>query len=91
MEGYNINGKQTSKLIDEDSTDPNWPKKVSEVAEPYYETLGSSKPMTLVIHPPTGLSASEEALSNLWIVLVSLAVLAGGIVLIKKFVIKPKE
>lgn len=54
------------------------------------KTLGTSKSETLVIHEPTGLSMSEEYKSNLGIVLISLVILAGGVFLIKKFVLTPK-
>ncbi len=54
-------------------------------------TVGTAKSETISIHEPTGLTQREEAQSNLWIVLVVLVILATGIVLIKKFVLTPKE
>lgn len=54
-------------------------------------TLGTSKAETISIHAPTGLNAFEEIQSNIVIVLVALVVFAGGIVLIKKFILNPKK
>lgn len=56
-----------------------------------YPTLGTGKSETLVIHAPTGLNRVETILSNTVIVLIALVVLAGGIVLIKKFVLVSKN
>ena len=54
-------------------------------------TMGTSKSETIVIHEPTGLSMEDAPKANLGIVLIVLVILAGGIILIKKFVLTPKN
>ena len=59
--------------------------------ESFTPTLGTSKSVTVMIKAPTGLNGAENIVSNLSILLVVLVVFAGGIVLIKKYVIVPKK
>ena len=83
IEGYDITGTErpeTSK-----------PVSPSEIKDNIYPTLGTAKSETLVIHAPTGLNSVEKILSNTVIVLISLVVLAGGIILIKKFVLTQRN
>lgn len=88
LESYDITGEnnpETSKTGDLANVPSN---DVTKLEPP---TLGTSKSETIVIHEPTGLSISEAPKANLGIVLIVLVILAGGIVLIKKFVLTPKN
>ena len=79
LEGYDITGTEapeTSRSV-----------KISDIKGNIYPTLGTAKSETVVLHAPTGLNSIERILSNTVIVLIALVILAGGIVLIKKFVI----
>lgn len=84
IEGYDINGSmapETSQV-----------RKLETVTgERFTPTLGTSKSVTVMIKAPTGLNQAENILSNLSILLVVLVVFAGGILLIKKYVIVPKK
>ena len=88
LEGYDINGEEeaeTSKIRN--------PEDIDEKPEPKFTpTLGSSKSETVVITDPAGLNIVDNVVgSNLGIVLIVLVVLAGGIILIKKYVLVPKN
>lgn len=84
IEGYDINGEtapETSQV-----------RKLSTIIdESFTPTLGTSKSVSVMITSPTGLDVADNILSNLSILLVVLIVFAGGIVLIKKYVIVPKK
>jgi len=82
IQGYDITESETSKVMS---------KEEIEASDNIYPTLGTAKSETLVIHAPTGQNNIEKILSNTVIVLISFTVLAGGIVLIKKFVLKDKN
>lgn len=82
IEGYDVNG-----TIDPETSENKW---IPDIVDPYYPTLATSKSETIVIHAPTGMNIIQNYTSNLIIVLVVLVILAVGIVLIKKFVLKPK-
>lgn len=83
VEGYDINGKadpETSKVHHIGELDGANPK--------YTPTLATGKSATIIITVPAGLNLIENVVeSNLGIVLVALVLLAGGLVLIKKYVI----
>ena len=85
LKAYDITGKTVagySETAKDPGSDP--------ITDPLTPTVGTSKSETIVIHEPTGLTKTEEAKSNLIIVLVAFVILAVGIVLIKKFVLKSK-
>ena len=82
IEGYDVNGS-----IAPETSENKW---IPDIVDPYYPTLATSKSETIVIHAPTGLNIVQNYTSNLIIVLAVLVILAVGIVLIKKFVLKPK-
>ena len=82
-----MDGKQTSEV-----------RKLEELDQPdpytgrYTPTISMSKSATITINAPTGLELVDNIVgANLRIVLIALVVLAGGLVLIKKFVLVPKE
>lgn len=82
IEGYDIIGKdmpETSRVV-----------LIEEIKNNIYPTLGTAKSETIEIHAPTGLSKMQEIGANTLIALISLTVLAGGIVLIKKRVLAYK-
>lgn len=83
VEGYDINGKtdpETSKVHHIGELDGENPK--------YTPTLTTGKSATIVITVPAGLNLVENVVeSNLGIVLLALILLAGGLVLIKKYVL----
>ncbi len=87
IEGYDVTGKldhETSKVRAPEDVDGDDPK--------YTPTISTGKSQVVVITPPTGLTAVQNAIhSNLGIVLIALVVLAAGIVLIKVFVIDSKK
>ena len=83
LRGYDITGenkKETAEYM-----------KITEIEDPIYPTIATSKSETLVIHAPTGLSNKQELEANTIIVLSALIVFATGIVLIKKVVIKTNK
>ena len=85
LKGYDITESENSKPVSRDEIqDPDFRNNI-------YPTLGTAKSETLVIHAPTGQNNIEKILSNTVIVLIAFTVLAGGIVLIKKFVLKDKN
>ena len=89
LQGYDITGEEkpeTSEFMDISKLNVD-----GREGNNIYPTLGTAKSETFVIIPPTGLNTVENVLSNTVIVLIAISVLAGGIVLIKKFVIKTKN
>ena len=84
IEGYDINGKaepETSEV-----------RKIDTINDgSFTPTLGTSKSASVIIKAPTGLNTADNIISNLSILLVVLVVFAGGILLIKKYVIVPKK
>ena len=93
---YSENGKVSLKGYDITESENSRPVSRDEIQDPdfrnnIYPTLGTAKSETLVIHAPTGQNNIEKILSNTVIVLIAFTVLAGGIVLIKKFVLKDKN
>ena len=98
IEGYDIDGhgegsnhvgpKETSKV--RHLTDLEYPH--HEYKGVYTPTISMSRAQTITITEPTGLSIiGNKVTSNLGIVLIVLVVFAVGVVLIKKFVLVPKE
>lgn len=88
LESYDITGEnkpETSKIGDLSNVPTN------DVTKLEPATMGTSKSETIVIHEPTGLSMEEAPKANLGIVLIVLVILTGGIILIKKFVLTPKN
>lgn len=85
LQGYRIGDKEkvTSEVRKIGELDPENPT--------YYPTLTTSKSPMVVISQGTGLTFQDNVVSNLGIVLVVLIVFAGGLILIKKFVITPKK
>ena len=81
MQGYDITGKERTETSFEISKDE------SIDNDNIYLTLGTAKSETVVFHAPEGQNRIERILSNTIIAIVSLSILVGGIVLIKKFVI----
>lgn len=83
LEGYGLItdvAPESSEIHKPEELDGDKPK--------FVPTLGTDKSETIIIATPTGLSFGESMVgSNLWIVLVALIVLAGGLVVIKKFVL----
>lgn len=57
----------------------------------YTPTLSTGKSQTTSITPPAGLSGTDRIFTYAGITLVVLVIFAGGIILIKKYAIKPKE
>jgi len=93
---YSENGKVSLKGYDITESENSRPVSRDEIQDPdfrnnIYPTLGTAKSETLVIHAPTGQNNIEKILSNTVIVLIAFTVLAGGIVLIKKFVLTGKK
>ncbi len=86
VEYYDVDGKLTSS---DTYTEENRKKDDDKI--PYLPTIGTSKSETVVFHAPTGLPISERVQTNVIIALVALVTLAGGIVLIKKYVLKTKQ
>ncbi len=101
-EGYDINANQeaeTSKVrnisevkteqfkIDETRTVEVSTFKTSDTAVELTPTLSTGKSPTTVIAPPAGLPESSEWMAYTGTALVILIMLAGGIILIKKYVI----
>ncbi len=88
IENYDITGEnnpETSEVGDLSNVPEN---DVTKLEPP---TMGTSKSETIVIHEPTGLSMQDAPKANLGIVLIVLVILSGGIILIKKFVLTPKN
>ena len=83
LQGYKIGEKVTSEVRKIAELDPASPT--------YYPTLTTSKSPMVVVSQGTGLTFQENVVSNLGIVLVVLIVFAGGLILLKKFAITPKE
>ncbi len=89
IEGYDAIGNLGTDGYPDEETSTT--KKISEVMYTNYSpTIGTSKSEKIYRHEATGLSISEEAKTNLGIILIALVILAGGIFLIKKFVLTPK-
>lgn len=89
LQGYDVTGEEkpeTSEIMDISKMNTD-----GREGNNIYPTLGTAKSETFGIIPPTGLNIVENVLSNTVVVLIALSVLAGGIVLIKKFVIKAKN
>lgn len=85
LQGYEKEGAMTSevrKIADLDPSNPN---------PTYYPTLTTSRAPVIIVGETKGLSFEDNAVSNLGIVLIVLVVFAGGLVLIKKFVITDKK
>ena len=83
LQGYDITGeekKESSEVMNKD-----------DIKDNIYATLGTAKSETLMLHAPTGQNRIEKILSNTVIVLIAVSILAGGIVLIKKFVLTKKN
>ncbi len=104
LAGYDVTGeheKESSKRRtmtelhdgatpeDEEETTPD--EEVEKI--PLTPTIGTSKSETIIVQEPTGLIdfVENNIESNLSIVLIGLVILAGGIILIIKFVVPKKE
>ena len=90
-EVYDITGEyelESSKLISTSNL-PNLDEAIYEKVA--FSTIGTGKSPTISIHAPTGSNMFDNIMSNMIVVLVALVILAGGIVLIKKFVVTPKN
>ena len=92
MESYDIDGA-LEKHPDGIEQRPETSKDPTRIYEKIvdHKTLGTSKSETVIIRTSEGLNKLEEIEANLSIVFIALIILAGGIVLIKKFVLTTKE
>ena len=90
LQGYDITGEErpeTSEYMDISKINLDGKQEGNNI----YPTLGTAKSETFVLVQPTGLNTTENILSNTVIVLLAIIVLAGGIVLIKKYVLGNKN
>lgn len=85
IEGYNIRGIQTSKVRHLRDIEPTR-------ANGFTPTISSTNAQAFQINTNTGLTEAASMIgANLSIVLVALVVLAGGVFLIKKYVLVKKD
>jgi len=85
LEGYELDGKESSSVRQPEKVDN------GEGKPEFVPTIATAKSETIIIATPTGLTFNESMFgANLWIALVALIVLAGGLVIIKKFVLVRK-
>ena len=85
IEGYNIRGIQTSKVRHLRDIEPTR-------ANGFTPTISSTNAQAFQINTNTGLTETASMIgANLSIVLVALVVLAGGVFLIKKYVLVKKD